>query len=118
MTLRFLFCVLQTQGGGLGGRDIALLGAGLLTQTLATMLNRVDFILLGRPLNKVLGKGVRMRLLSRGRIWGGGGRGEGRGEGYDQRAGDGSTSKKAAIVTQVSNGKSLTLLTGGREKWR
>ena len=73
---------------------------------------------LGRPLNKVLGKGVRMRLLSRGRIWGGGGRGEGRGEGYDQRAGDGSTSKKAAIVTQVSNGKSLTLLTGGREKWR
>ena len=114
MTLRFLFCVLQTHGGGLGGRDIALLGAGLLTQTLATMLNRVDFILLGRPLNRVLGKGVRMRLLSRGRTWEGGGTGEG----YDQRAGDGSTSKKAAIVTQVSDGESLTLLTGGREKRR
>lgn len=81
-----------------------------ITHTLATMLNRVDFILLGRPLKRVLGKGVRMRLLSRGRIWEGGGRGEG----YDQRAGDGSTSKKAVIVTQERDGESLTLLTGGR----
>ena len=93
---------------GLGGRDIALQGAGLLTQTLATVLNRVDFILLGRPLNRVLGKGVRMRLLSRGQTWEGGGR-----EGYDRRAGDGSTNKKAAIATQVRDDESLILLTGG-----
>lgn len=50
-----------------------------------------------------------MRLLSRGRTWEGGGR-----EGYDRRAGDGSTSKKEAIVTQVREDESLTLLTGGR----
>ena len=81
-----------------------------ITHTLATMLNRVDFILLRRPLKRVLGKGVRMRLLRRGRIWGGGGRREG----YDQRAGDSSIRKKAAIVTQERDGESLTLLTGGR----
>ena len=51
-----------------------------------------------------------MRLLRRGRIWEGGGRGEG----YDQRAGDSSTSKKAVTVTQERDGESLTLLTGGR----